>query len=115
MLISTRDLLDRYFESEHLKGLLTFFGMVSIWGGPSTPGTSYVYGHHSWGEFNGEFGQYGFVKGGMGGITEALASGRPPPRGRDPARLAGGQGRRPRAARRSGSRSSPATRSRRAR
>ncbi len=75
VLISTRDLLDRYFESEHLKGLLTFFGMVSIWGGPSTPGTSYVYGHHSWGEFNGEFGQYGFVRGGMGGITEALANG----------------------------------------
>ena len=41
--------------------------------------------------------------------------GGPPPRGRDPARLAGGQGRRPRTARRSGSRSSPATRSRRAR
>ena len=73
VLLSTRDLLDRYFESEHLKGLLTFFGMVSIWGGPSTPGTAYVYGHHSWGEFNGEFGQYGFVKGGMGGITRALA------------------------------------------
>jgi len=75
VLISSKDLLDRYFESEHLKGLLTFFGMVSIWGGPSTPGTSYVYGHHSWGEFNGEFGQYGFVKGGMGGISEALANG----------------------------------------
>jgi phytoene dehydrogenase-like protein len=75
VLISSRDLLDRYFESEHLKGLLAFFGMVSIWGGPSTPGTSYVYGHHSWGEFNGEFGQYGFAKGGMGGITQALANG----------------------------------------
>jgi phytoene dehydrogenase-like protein len=74
VLLSTRDLLDRYFESEHLKGLLTFFGMVSIWGGPSTPGTAYVYGHHSWGEFNGHFGQYGFVKGGMGGITLALAN-----------------------------------------
>lgn len=73
VLLSTRDLLDRYFESEHIKGLLTFFGMVSIWGGPSTPGTAYVYGHHSWGEFNGHFGQYGFVKGGMGGITLALA------------------------------------------
>jgi phytoene dehydrogenase-like protein len=74
VLLSARDLLDRYFESEHLKGMLTFFGMVSIWGGPSTPGTSYVYGHHSWGEFNGHFGQYGFVKGGMGGITLALAN-----------------------------------------
>jgi phytoene dehydrogenase-like protein len=75
VLLSSRDLLDRYFESEHLKGLLAFFGIVSVWGGPSTPGTSYVYGHHSWGEFNGEFGQYGFVKGGMGGITQALANG----------------------------------------
>lgn len=74
VLLSTRDLLDRYFESEHLKGMLTFFGMVSIWGGPSTPGTAYVYGHHSWGEFNGHFGQFGFVRGGMGGITQALAN-----------------------------------------
>ncbi len=74
VLLSARDLLDRYFKSEHLKGFLTFFGMVSIWGGPSTPGTSYVYGHHAWGEFKGQFGQFGFVKGGMGGISEALAS-----------------------------------------
>ena len=75
VLLSERDLLDRYFESDHLKGLFAFFGIVSVWGSPSTPGTSYVYGHHSWGEFNGEFGQYGFVKGGMGGITQALANG----------------------------------------
>lgn len=72
VLLSTKDLLDRYFESEHLKGFLTFFGMISIWGGPSTPGTSYVYGHHAWGEFNGQFGQFGFVRGGMGGITVAM-------------------------------------------
>jgi phytoene dehydrogenase-like protein len=75
VLLSTRDLLDRWFESEHLKGFLTFFGMISIWGGPSTPGTSYVYGHHAWGEFKGQFGQFGFVRGGMGGIAEALAAG----------------------------------------
>ena len=74
VLLSATDLLDRYFESDHLKGLLTFFAIVSVWGGPSTPGTGYVYGHHSWGEFNGQFGQYGFVKGGMGGITQALAA-----------------------------------------
>jgi phytoene dehydrogenase-like protein len=73
VLLSTKDLLDRYFESEHIKGLFTFFGMISIWGGPSTPGTGYVYGHHSVGEFKGTLGQWGFVKGGMGGITQALA------------------------------------------
>jgi phytoene dehydrogenase-like protein len=73
VLLSTKDLLDRYFESEHIKGLFTFFGMISVWGGPSTPGTGYVYGHHSVGEFKGTLGQWGFVKGGMGGITTALA------------------------------------------
>jgi phytoene dehydrogenase-like protein len=72
-LLSTRDLLDRYFESEHLKGFLNFFGMISIWGGPSTPGTAYVYGHHAWGEFKGQFGQFGFARGGMGAISESLA------------------------------------------
>lgn len=73
VLLSTRDLLDRYFESDHLKGHMMFLGMVSIWGGPSSPGTAYTYGHHSVGEFRGQFGQWGFVRGGMGGITLALA------------------------------------------
>ena len=73
-LLSVRDLLDRYFESAELKAFLTFFGMVSIWGGPSTPGTSYVWGHHSWGEFEGQFGQFGFARGGMGAITRAMAA-----------------------------------------
>jgi phytoene dehydrogenase-like protein len=75
VLLSTQELLDRYFESDHLKGFMTFFGMISIWGGPSTPGTGYVYGHHASGEFKGQFGQFGFVRGGMGGITQALAAG----------------------------------------
>jgi len=74
-LLSVRDLLDRYFEDERLKSMLTFFGMVSIFGGPSSPGTAYTYGHHSWGEFNGNFGQFGLARGGMGAITAALAAG----------------------------------------
>jgi phytoene dehydrogenase-like protein len=74
-LLSVRDLLDRYFTDERLKSMLTFFGMVSIFGGPSTPGTAYTYGHHSWGEFNGNFGQFGMARGGMGAISEALAAG----------------------------------------
>lgn len=73
-LISVRQLLDRHFEDERFKSLLTFFGMVSIYGGPSTPGTAYTWGHHSWGEFKGSFGQFGFARGGMGAISEALAA-----------------------------------------
>ena len=72
--MSTRELLDSYFESEHVKGFFTFFGMVSTYGGPATPGTSYVYGYHASGEFHGHFGLWGYVKGGMGGFTQALAN-----------------------------------------
>jgi phytoene dehydrogenase-like protein len=70
---STRDLMDQYFENDLIKGFLTFYGMVSVFAGPSTPGTSYVFGHHSSGDLDGEFGVWGFVRGGMGGFTQALA------------------------------------------
>lgn len=70
---STHELMDRYFENDLIKGFLTFYGMVSVFAGPSTPGTSYVFGHHSSGDFDGEFGVWGFVRGGMGGFTQALA------------------------------------------
>ena len=73
--LSIEDLLERYLESELLKGLFTFLAVVSAYGGPMSPGTAYVYGHHSWGEFDGHFGQYGFARGGMGSIAEALANG----------------------------------------
>jgi phytoene dehydrogenase-like protein len=74
VVLSIRDLLDRYFESENLKSYMSFMSMVSTWGGPSAPGSSYVFGHHSWGDFDGEFGQFGFARGGMGAISDALAA-----------------------------------------
>ena len=72
---STRDLLTRYFKSEQIRGFYTFFGIVSIWGGPSTPGTGYLFGYHASGEFEQTFGRWAFPKGGMGSITDALAKG----------------------------------------
>ena len=44
MLGSTRDLLDRYFTSDHIRGFLNFYGLVSIWAGPDTPEGAYLYG-----------------------------------------------------------------------
>src|SRR5437867_4056739 len=41
---------------------------------PSMPGTAYVLFHHVMGECNGVRGMWGYVRGGMGGISEALAS-----------------------------------------
>ena len=72
---STRDLLTRYFTSSQIRGFYTFFGIVSIWGGPSTPGTGYLFGYHASGEFEKTFGRWAFPKGGMGSITAALAKG----------------------------------------
>lgn len=72
---STRDLLARYFTSDQIRGFYTFFGIVSIWGGPSTPGTGYLFGYHASGEFEGTFGRWAFPKGGMGSITSALEKG----------------------------------------
>ena len=75
MSLSVKDLLDRYFESDLLKGFLAFVGIVSIYGGPRTPGTAYEFTHHSMNDFEGRFGQWGFARGGMGNITEAMAEG----------------------------------------
>jgi phytoene dehydrogenase-like protein len=74
VMVSISDLLERHFESEQLRGFLTFLSMVSIHAGPFFPGTAYQYAHHAWGEFDGSFGLYGFVRGGIGGVTEALAN-----------------------------------------
>jgi phytoene dehydrogenase-like protein len=71
--LSVGDLLDRYLEYDLLKGLFSFLALVSAWGGPWTPGWSFLYGHHSIGEFNGHMGQYGFPRGGMGAVAESLA------------------------------------------
>lgn len=67
------DLLERYLEADMLKGLLTFFALVSAWGGPWTPGWTFLYGHHSVGEYNGHMGQYALPRGGMGAVADALA------------------------------------------
>lgn len=72
--LSISDLLARHFHSPQLRGFFTFLSMVSIHAGPQFPGTAYQYAHHAWGEFDGEFGLYGFVKGGIGGVTQALAA-----------------------------------------
>ncbi len=74
MVGSVGDLLDSYLSAEPLKGFLGFLGLTSVYGGPWSTGTAYVYSHHSWGEFEGRFGEFGFARGGMGAISEALAA-----------------------------------------
>ncbi|MBI3967861.1 MAG: NAD(P)/FAD-dependent oxidoreductase [Chloroflexi bacterium] len=70
---SVKDLLDEWFESEQLKVALSTDGLIGANAGPATPGTAYVLLHHVLGTVGGVRGLWGFVKGGMGAITQALA------------------------------------------
>jgi len=71
---SVADLLDRYFESDALRGVLSVSGVIGTWAGPRSPGTAYVILHHHIGDTDGHAGAWGFPRGGMGGVTQALAA-----------------------------------------
>jgi len=70
---SVRDFLDERFDSEQVKVTLATDGVIGTNGGPSTPGTAYVLLHHVMGSVTGRRGLWGFVRGGMGAISDALA------------------------------------------
>ena len=70
---AARPILDRWFESEQLKGTLATDAIIGAFASPSMPGTAYVLFHHVMGETNGKRGVWSYVKGGMGGLTQALA------------------------------------------
>jgi phytoene dehydrogenase-like protein len=69
-----RQLLDRWFESEQLKATLATDAVIGAMAAPSMPGTAYVLFHHVMGETNGKKGVWSYTRGGMGGLTQALAS-----------------------------------------
>jgi phytoene dehydrogenase-like protein len=73
MTCSVSQILDEWFESEEVKSTLATDGIIGTFGGPMTPGTAYVLLHHVMGETNGKRGVWGYVRGGMGTITKALA------------------------------------------
>jgi phytoene dehydrogenase-like protein len=71
---SIADLLDRYFTSDAVRGLLAVSGVIGTWAGPRSSGTGYVMLHHHIGGVDGQAGAWGFPRGGMGGVTTALAA-----------------------------------------
>src|SRR6266516_5926710 len=71
---AARPILDRWFESEELKIALATDAIIGAVASPSMPGTAYVLFHHVMGECNGVRGMWGYVRGGMGGISDALAA-----------------------------------------
>jgi phytoene dehydrogenase-like protein len=69
---SAQDVLENWFESDELKLALATDGVIGTNGGPASPGTAYVLLHHVMGGVGGVRGLWGFVRGGMGALSEAI-------------------------------------------
>ncbi|MEQ8440727.1 MAG: NAD(P)/FAD-dependent oxidoreductase [Alphaproteobacteria bacterium] len=73
MTMSIGDYLDRWFESDPIKGLYGFEGIIGNFVDPYAPGSAYVLLHHVFGDVDGRTGAWAYAKGGMGAITQAMA------------------------------------------
>ena len=71
---SAGEFLEEWFESDEIKATLATDGVIGANGGPLSPGTAYVLLHHVMGGVGGVPGLWGFVRGGMGALTEAMAA-----------------------------------------
>ena len=71
--MSAGDYLDRWFESDPIKAVFGFDGVVGNYASPYSGGSAYVLLHHVFGEVNGKKGAWGHALGGMGAITQAMA------------------------------------------
>jgi phytoene dehydrogenase-like protein len=71
---SAGDWLDGWFESDPIKAVYGFDGVVGNYASPYTPGSAYVLLHHVFGQVNGVKGAWGHAIGGMGAISQAMAA-----------------------------------------
>jgi phytoene dehydrogenase-like protein len=70
---SVADVLERYLEDPRLHQALWGQGVIGTWAGPRTAGTAMVKLMHSMGAIEGEPSAWGYVRGGMGAISFAIA------------------------------------------
>src|SRR3979411_298135 len=73
MTMSAADYLDEWFETDALKAGLCSSGIIGTLLGPRSPGAAYVLMHHYMGEIDGAFRSWGYVRGGMGMVSESIA------------------------------------------
>jgi phytoene dehydrogenase-like protein len=70
---SAVEFLDEWFESDSIKVTLATDGVIGANGGPRSPGTAYILLHHVMGSVGGHRGLWGFVRGGMGSVSNAIS------------------------------------------
>jgi len=70
--MSISDFLDEYFENPLVKASHSGSGIIGSALGVMSPGTAYVLLHHAMGDVDGSMGAWGFARGGMGAIADAM-------------------------------------------
>jgi phytoene dehydrogenase-like protein len=67
------DVIERHVADERLRTALHGQGIIGTFAGPRDPGTAAVHAMHSLGTLEGKPGAWGYVEGGMGRVSLALA------------------------------------------
>jgi len=70
---SIADTLDRYVQDQRMKDALYGQGVIGAWAGPRDPGTASIKLMHYQGDLGGRGPLWGYVEGGMGRISFAIA------------------------------------------
>ncbi|KAM9476416.1 pyridine nucleotide-disulfide oxidoreductase domain-containing protein 2 isoform 2-T2 [Clarias gariepinus] len=66
--------LNQWFESEPLQATLATDSVIGANISPNNPGSGYVLLHHIMGELEKEMGAWGYVEGGMGGVSKSIVN-----------------------------------------
>jgi phytoene dehydrogenase-like protein len=70
---SSADLAEYFFESPYIQAGIASSGLIGTFRGPRDAGTGYVKLYHTMGMATGHRGRWAYVRGAMGGVTQALA------------------------------------------
>jgi phytoene dehydrogenase-like protein len=70
---SAAEVVETFFSSDAMRGAFVTQGVIGTARSPREPGTAYVMAHHLFGAVGGVDGTWGYVRGGMGSVTQAIA------------------------------------------
>lgn len=70
---SAAEILDEYLENDLIKAMIASSGIIGSKCSPRSKESGLVWLFHKLGEYDGVFGEWGFHKGGNGGLTQVLA------------------------------------------
>lgn len=72
--MSAAEFLEDYFENDLIKAAMASPGIIGTALGVYSPGSAYILLHHVMGDVDGSVGAWGLARGGMGAISNAIAS-----------------------------------------